>query len=154
VITCINVLSYLVIAAIHLPTHCKFVFKLFFDSISYMAYQGAYSHVMLIYAFCNIDNVSWGTKGNNGKRVQRYLIEKVSFIADWLFYNAVLAFIFIYIDFYMPRPTKKGLVLLAIGIYASSIMFIKVLLASFHQLKWMITEKCCRKLKNETTRMK
>jgi len=39
-----------------------------------MAYQGAYSHVMLIYAFCNVDNVSWGTKGNNGKRIQGYLI--------------------------------------------------------------------------------
>ena len=53
------------------------------DVISYLAYQGAYSHVMLIYAFCNVDNVSWGTKGNKGARIQRYLIEKVSFVADW-----------------------------------------------------------------------
>jgi len=103
VITCINVASYLIIALIHLPTHTRFVFKLFFNAISYMVYQGAYSHVMLIYAFCNVDNVSWGTKGNNGKRIHRYLIEKVSFIADWLLYNAILAFIFLYIDFFMPR---------------------------------------------------
>ena len=56
------------------------------DVISYLAYQGAYSHVMLIYAFCNVENVSWGTKGtkgNKGARAQRYLIEKVSFVADW-----------------------------------------------------------------------
>lgn len=83
VITCINVFAYIVIAILHLPTHCEFVFKLLFDVLSYLAYQGAYSHVMLIYAFCNVDNVSWGTKGNKGQRVYRYLIEKVSFIADW-----------------------------------------------------------------------
>ena len=74
IITCINVASYFVIALIHLPSHCKFVFKLLFGCISYLVYQGAYSHVMLIYAFCNVDNVSWGTKGNNGKRIQSYLI--------------------------------------------------------------------------------
>lgn len=68
-----------------------------------MCYQGAYSHVMLIYAFCNVDNVSWGTKGNSGSRISNYLIEKVSFVADWLLYNSLLAFIFLYIDFFMPR---------------------------------------------------
>ena len=83
IITCINVVAYIIIAIIHLPTHCSFVFKLLIDVFSYLAFQGAYSHVMLIYAFCNVDNVSWGTKGNKGQRVYRYLIEKVSFIADW-----------------------------------------------------------------------
>jgi chitin synthase len=122
------------------------------DCISYLVYQGAYSHVMLIYAFCNVDNVSWGTKGNNGKRIQSYLIEKVSFIADWLMYNAVLAFIFLYIDFFMPRETRKGIVLIVIGVYAASIMFIKVVLATYHQIKWLFFVKCCRKLKIETTR--
>jgi len=138
VITCINVLAYIVIAVLHLPTHCFFVFKLLFDVISYLAFQGAYSHVMLIYAFCNVDNVSWGTKGNKGQRVYRYLIEKVTFIADWLFYNALLAFIFIYIDFFMPRDTQKGIVLLSIGVYATVILFFKVFLAIIHHLKWLL----------------
>lgn len=70
-------------AFVHLFTHLKFLLRMVLDVISYLAYQGAYSHVMLIYAFCNVDNVSWGTKGNSGARVQRYLIEKVSFVADW-----------------------------------------------------------------------
>ena len=94
-ITCINIASYFIIALVHLPTHTSFVFKLLIDAISYMVYQGAYSHVMLIYAFCNVDNVSWGTKGNKGQSVHGYLIEKVSFIADWLLYNAIIAFIFL-----------------------------------------------------------
>jgi cellulose synthase/poly-beta-1,6-N-acetylglucosamine synthase-like glycosyltransferase len=83
VITSINVGSYIIIAIVHMPTHFKFTFRLLVDVLSYLAYQGAYSHVMLIYAFSNVDNVSWGTKGNSGQRVQGYLIEKVKFIADW-----------------------------------------------------------------------
>lgn len=70
-------------AAAHVCTHFKFLFRMLVDAISYFSYQGAYSHVMLIYAFCNVDNVSWGTKGNGGARIQSYLIEKVSFVADW-----------------------------------------------------------------------
>jgi hypothetical protein len=37
----------------------------------------------------------------------------------------------------MPRDTKKGVILLAIGIYATAILFIKVVLAVGHHLKWM-----------------
>ena len=121
--------------------------------MSYLAYQGAYSHVMLIYAFCNVDNVSWGTKGNKGQRVYRYLIEKVSFIADWLFYNALLAFIFIYVDFFMPRDTQKGIMLLSIGIYATVILFFKILLAVYHHLKWLLFEKCCRRIRYDQIRV-
>lgn len=82
-ITCLNIAVYIIMALVHLFTHFKFLFRMLVDVISYLAYQGAYSHVMLIYAFCNVDNVSWGTKGNGGSRVQSYLIEKVSFVADW-----------------------------------------------------------------------
>jgi hypothetical protein len=32
-------------------------------------------------------------------------------------------------------------------------MFIKVVFATYHQLKWMLTEKCCRKLKVEQVRV-
>jgi chitin synthase len=66
-----------------MPTHFIFVFRLLIDVISYLAYQDVYSHVMLIYAFCNVDNVSWVTKGSKGQRVKRYLIEKVVFISNW-----------------------------------------------------------------------
>ena len=61
-------------ALVHFCTHFKFLLRMLFDVLSYLAYTGAYSHVMLIYAFCNVDNVSWGTKGNKGARVQSYLV--------------------------------------------------------------------------------
>jgi chitin synthase len=73
IVTTIIIFAYILIVFVHLPTHFIFAWKLLYDSISYLSLQGAYSHVMLIYAFCNVDNVSWGTKGNKGQRVQRYM---------------------------------------------------------------------------------
>lgn len=53
----------------------------------------------------------------------------------------------------MPRDTKKGIVLLAIGLYSTSYLFIKVVLAAFHHIKWMIFERCCYKIKNDGFRV-
>lgn len=60
---------------------------------------------------------------------------------------------FLYIDFFLPRDTKKGIVLLAIGVYATSILFVKVLLAIVHHFKWLLFEKCCRKMKKDKFRI-
>jgi cellulose synthase/poly-beta-1,6-N-acetylglucosamine synthase-like glycosyltransferase len=51
----------------HLPSHPGYVLKLFIDQISYLTYQGAYSQTMVAHAFCNVDDVSWGTKGSTGQ---------------------------------------------------------------------------------------
>ena len=31
--------------------------------LSYLYYQAAYTHTFVVYAFCNVDDVTWGTKG-------------------------------------------------------------------------------------------
>lgn len=33
------------------------------SSLSYIFYSATYSHTLVIFAFCNIDDVTWGTKG-------------------------------------------------------------------------------------------
>jgi chitin synthase len=83
VMTCLNVGCYIFIVFIHLFTHPTFVFRIIVDAMSYLAYQGAYSHVMVIYSFCNIDDVSWGTKGVKSVGQKKYSVEKVFFVANW-----------------------------------------------------------------------
>lgn len=53
----------------------------------------------------------------------------------------------------MPRETQKGIMLMTIGIYATSILFIKILLATYHQLKWLFFEKCCRRMRYDGVRV-
>ena len=62
----INVASSALVILMHICTHPGFVWKIIVDSASYMAYQGAYSQVMVAHSFCNVDDVSWGTKGSTG----------------------------------------------------------------------------------------
>lgn len=33
------------------------------NAADYMFYSPSYFHTLLIFAFCNIDDLSWGTKG-------------------------------------------------------------------------------------------
>ena len=47
----------------HLTCHTKRVFEVIRDSIWYFYYSANYSLKIVVYAFCNIDDLSWGSKG-------------------------------------------------------------------------------------------
>lgn len=53
----------------------------------------------------------------------------------------------------MPRDTKKGVILLAIGIYATAILFFKIVLAVGHQIKWLLFDRCCTRIKYDKFRL-
>jgi chitin synthase len=61
-----NLGSFVLILFIHLFTHFSFIVKLLWNTMSYLSFQGAYSQTMVIYGMCNVDDVSWGTKGASG----------------------------------------------------------------------------------------
>ena len=68
----INIGSYLLLLLLHLPTHPSEVCRLLLNTSSYLLYQGAYNITMIVHAFCNIDDVSWGTKGALGSGERKY----------------------------------------------------------------------------------
>jgi chitin synthase len=83
----VNIGGYFLIILVHLCTHTKLVWKLFADVISYWFYQGAYMQTMVAHAFCNVDDVSWGTKGSTtahgGKTFEN---DKVFFVSGWYYF--------------------------------------------------------------------
>lgn len=84
----INVAGYLAIILVHLPTHKYHVWRLFCDIFSYWYYQGAYSQTLVAHAFCNVDDVSWGTKGSTSKHGEKgYDTDKVFFVSNWYSFN-------------------------------------------------------------------
>ena len=57
----------------------------------------------MIYAFCQIDDLSWGTKDANeakskmkAKIKEKFLKKKVHFVLKWIFYNFSSGFILVY----------------------------------------------------------
>lgn len=79
----INIGSFLLLLGMHIPTHWRFLLRIMIDSASYLAYTGAYSQTMVAYSFCNVDDVSWGTKGSSDSHGggKKYATDKVFFVA-------------------------------------------------------------------------
>lgn len=59
--------------------------------------------------------------------------------------NAVLTFIFLYVDIISRQndPNRPDIILIAIAFYGSAIIAVKTLFALYHHIKWLIFEKCC-----------
>jgi cellulose synthase/poly-beta-1,6-N-acetylglucosamine synthase-like glycosyltransferase len=67
VIAGVNVVGLFLIIFAHFLTHPRLVCRMLCDTFSYWYYQGAYSQTIVAHAFCNVDDVSWGTKGSTTK---------------------------------------------------------------------------------------
>lgn len=80
----INLGGYLLMILVHIFSHPRLVCRLFIDVFSYWYYQGAYAQTMVAHAFCNVDDVSWGTKGSTGSHGGKvYESDKVFFVSSW-----------------------------------------------------------------------
>jgi chitin synthase len=152
VITVINLGLFFLLLIIHIPTHCTFVGKLIWNTTSYLCYTGAYSQTMVIHSFCNVDDVSWGTKGSVGSGVKKYEVDKVFFVSSWLFYNCLLAFIFIYVDVIIPESSdvngsrNGSVMLIIIAFWGTLTILLKSMFAMYYHFKWVLCEKCCLEL--------
>ena len=84
-----------------------------------------------------------------------------------LFWNSILAYIFIYIDIVVCQGNSNsnvctnlsggnggaGIVLVCIAIYSTTQMFLKLVLAMGHHISWMLCN-CCRGTLEEDRRDK
>lgn len=75
--------------------------------LSYLYYQAAYTHTFVIYAFSNVDDVTWGTKGvqqdksaalKTSLKQEEYYKSKLEFFGRWIASNAIICFILIIIN--------------------------------------------------------
>lgn len=64
-LTIINFACLVIPIFFHLFTHPRRVLEMLDPRtfLSYLYYQAAYTHTFVIYAFSNVDDVTWGTKG-------------------------------------------------------------------------------------------
>ncbi|KAL4466748.1 hypothetical protein ABPG74_010345 [Tetrahymena malaccensis] len=84
----LNYGSFLVSLVIHFFFQPFIAWNILISFISYWIYSPIYNHILLIYAFCNIDDVTWGTKGlTDGKQNQKLKEEKIKFVGTWILWN-------------------------------------------------------------------
>ncbi|KRX06345.1 hypothetical protein PPERSA_04958 [Pseudocohnilembus persalinus] len=119
------------------------VLKMILSVPSYLYYSAMYTHTLLIYAFCNIDDFSWGTKGSSDasqdSAYQKYRDYKIFYIAKWMLWNSLLCFILVIINDYFGG---RGYVLLFIGGYAAVQLGLKFIFSFTNHLKFYLYDNC------------
>lgn len=89
--------------------------EIFFSLYSYFYFSATYSHTLVIYSFCNIDDFSWGTKGSNSaSEASSFVDQKNDFVSAWMFKNALLCYLLVASNEYFAG---RGYVLIALGYY-------------------------------------
>lgn len=113
-----------------------------FCVVHYLYYMPTYLHIMVVYAFCRIDDLSWGTKGahdsQENSKSKEYKDFKVNFVSTWLVVNAVLSYVIIVI---MSDPDYKSIFLTILITFITCLVTMKAFFALLYQLKYIFWDQ-------------
>lgn len=140
----LNVGCYIFLLLVHLLTHPKEILQIITGYPSYMTYQGAYTHTMVIYSFCNIHDVSWGTKGGSGTTEKKYEKERLMFVSSWIYWNTLICFVFFFIDYILTAKSRQY-TLLVLAIYSTILLCLRTFFALMNHFKFYVCN--CKKKK-------
>ncbi|KAL4468647.1 hypothetical protein ABPG74_005150 [Tetrahymena malaccensis] len=148
----INMGSFFGILIVHLFIQPKLVWYIFISYWSYIVYQPIYNFILIIFSFCNIDDVTWGTKGlSDSKEANSYYQEKVKFLVRWFASNIILLLALIGGNVFTG---KTPYIILFIGLYGTAYLAIKTILAIINYIKYFIFNKIYYKYQIHKTKKK
>ncbi|KAL4500526.1 hypothetical protein ABPG72_002950 [Tetrahymena utriculariae] len=148
----INMGSFFGILFVHLFIQPKLVWYIFISYWSYIVYQPIYNFILIIFSFCNIDDVTWGTKGlSDSKEANSYYQEKVKFLVRWFASNIILLLALIGGNVFTG---KTPYIILFIGLYGTAYLAIKTILAIINYIKYFIFNKIYYKYQIRKTKKK
>ncbi|KAL4468651.1 hypothetical protein ABPG74_005154 [Tetrahymena malaccensis] len=107
---------------------------------SYVLYSPVYQIYLTIFSFCNLDDVTWGTKGlQNSTQNQTFLTDKVRYMKYWVFINSSLIIAFLCASL-IPLD-KTPYVIIGIGIYGSLYNSVRIIGGSINYIKYFVFDK-------------
>ena len=118
----------------------KSLVDILFSTVDYLFYMPTYVHTLLIYAFCNIDDLSWGTKGLESRSLEadKYKKYKAKMVGFWLFANMTLGYVLFILNYH--APFKKNFIL-AMGYFFTILLVTKFVFAVLYHFKFYVYEK-------------
>lgn len=125
VMVSINIGSFMLILLVHLLCQPKLVWSIISSYWSYIVYQPIYNFILIIFSFCNLDDVTWGTKGlSDSAGGNSYYLDKVKFLTRWFASNTILLLLLISINIFSG---KKPYVVLVLGFYGTVYLAFKTI---------------------------
>ncbi|KAL4443113.1 hypothetical protein ABPG74_002180 [Tetrahymena malaccensis] len=139
IMACLNTGSFFLLLLFHLLFQPKLVWYIIISYWSYTIYQPIYNFTLIIFSFCNIDDVTWGTKGISSEATsQLFYQSKVKFLLKWFSANALLLMVMICGNIFSG---KTPYIILLIGMYGTFYLTFKTLLAILNYIKYFIIDK-------------
>lgn len=137
-----------------LPVVWTFSFSKWLDMLvalpSFIFYAPTYINILLIYAFCRIDDLSWGTKGLDEdverKKTLDWKKEKYWFICIFMIANILLAYGICQV---LHISKVKGSVILGLTCLTAFLLAFRLVPAGLYLLKYKF-KSCCMKFSSET----
>ncbi len=139
----LQVLILFIIVGHALPIIWTFSFKKYIEMLtsllSYLYYAPTYINILQIFAFCRIDDLSWGTKGldnNENSGIQReWEKRKYIFVLQFITTNVVLSYVLIKVSEY--DYARNVLILVSTCLVAFLLGF-RLIFALFYLIKYYI----------------
>jgi len=118
----------------------KALVDILFSLKDYLFYFPMYIHTLLIYAFCNIDDLSGGTKvlKLNSELLKISNKYKIQYVYRWLCLNMLLSYVMIIVN---TDPIFKNYFILVISFVFTANLSFKAFFAVFNHLKYYLYEK-------------
>ncbi|KAL4468650.1 hypothetical protein ABPG74_005153 [Tetrahymena malaccensis] len=146
VIIIINTGYFLIIMGFHLLFQPKLVWLAFKSYLSFQFYAPVYQVFLSIYSFCNLDDVTWGTKGlQSSTQNQIFVSDKVRYVRYWVWINAT--FILAFLSASLIPLDKTPYVVIGIGIYCTIYNILRISGGTINYLKYYLFDK--QKIKKE-----
>lgn len=116
---------------------------------SYIYFSPTYVNILQIFAFCRIDDLSWGTKGLDADQKNSMMVQwekrKFIFVLQYLGTNVVLSYILIQLTKF---DLTRNIIILASSALVVFLLSFRLIFAAFYMLKYYIV-RSCQKIKVE-----
>ncbi|CAD8108822.1 unnamed protein product [Paramecium sonneborni] len=120
------------------------IFNAALTMIPYFYYQPTYMHLFVVYSFCRIDDLSWGTKGltnagsssvNSDKAFQKF-----KFLLTWLVLNTIFTAVLLILFQIQIYLLPQGLILF-ISVILTILTIVKGFLALWYRVKFCFIDR-------------
>lgn len=115
----------------------RYCVELLISLMHYIAFSPSYIHLFFIYAFCRIDDLSWGTKGDNTsdneKNAKVFESEKLIFVAKWIASNCTFSIILSVLTY---DPQIRNYIILVIGYYSTGLVALRCVLSMWFYIRY------------------
>ncbi|KAL4500529.1 hypothetical protein ABPG72_002953 [Tetrahymena utriculariae] len=150
IIILINTGFFFIIMAFHFIFQPKLVWLAFKSYLSFTFYAPVYQIFLSIYSFCNLDDVTWGTKGlQSSTQNQIFVSDKVRYVRYWVWINAT--FILAFLSASLIPLDKTPYVVIGIGIYCTVYNVLRISGGTINYLKYYLYDQL--KIKKELNKI-